>query len=558
MNPRASLRAIIRYTGRLNGAILETVETAPWSLGTFTVSFSALITVRILIESGIRGFQTEGFAFHFFEFSHTFLFFLFAFIVFLPVARIAGAASFTRAANLILFGFLVIWTPPIIDKAIFGDQIFWSFYELDGIPGLAYRFFHFFGDTPNIGMTYGARIEVALMTLGLTAYSFFRRRDAFRSLWVALLAYLVFFVLGTFPSYVAIAALAPEHGLLGVTELDVVAFTLTPGSYLGRPMADPRMSLGIRMSIVYALVVSLSIGILLRSASRPLFLALLRNVRWPQILWHGGLFLLGTGLASIYAGADLRLGFFEWLGIATLLVAVVCAWLASVVVNDIADRPIDEMTNPGRPLPTASVTLGGYRVIGILFFAASILFAGIVSMKVMLLLLAYQAVAFLYSSPPFRFKRVPLVATALSAIAGLLVLIAGYSTVAPTADISPLPPELLLFLFTAYMVTIPLKDFKDIEGDRKDGVYTIPVLLGVKRAQIAIGTALFLCYAASPIILRDPSLSLFALLFGSGAFLSTVTAKNIPHGRDSLRALPAIQMTLVMAYGLIVAILLLR
>ncbi|NTW13659.1 MAG: UbiA family prenyltransferase [Candidatus Moranbacteria bacterium] len=557
MKKISAVTSLFRNIRRIMSDAVETIESAPFSLGSFSLSFTALIVIRLLVESGVSGFRTEGLAFLFFGFSHTFLFFLFAFLLFLPIARIAGATSWQRAVNLILFGFLVVLTPPIVDKIIFGDRMFWSFYELDGLYGLISRFFHFFGDTPDIGMTYGARAEVAIMSVGLGLYAWFRSRKATKALGVSLLSYAVFFILGTFPSYVAIVALAPSQGILGVTELNVAGFTLSPKSFLGHEMADPRTALGIRMSIIYALLVSVTVGVFLYRVSKKTFLALIRNVRWPQIFWHGGLLLLGGGLAALYAGARLRFDFFETLGVLLLAGAVESAWLASVVFNDIADRRIDEKTNRDRPLPARTISATLYREIGILFFAASILFAGIVSMKAMLLILTYQAIAFLYSSPPFRLKRFPIIATVLSAAAGMSVILAGFSAVSQSSDISPVPATILAFLAIAYAVTIPLKDFKDIEGDRKDGVFTVPVILGTEKARAVIGTALFLCYVASPIVLHEPKLAIPSILFGTLSFLSVARAGRKQNKRETFRALPAWNMLIITVYGLIATIVLL-
>lgn len=538
--------------------ILEAVETAPLSLESFTFSFLALILVRLLVEAGVRGFATEGFAFWFFEFSHTLLFFLFAFLCFLPVARIAGASSWTRAANLLLLGFLIVWTPPILDKMIFGDRTFWSFYELDGVQGLIRRFFTFFGDTPDIGITYGVRIEVALMTTGMTLYSFFRKRKVLHALRTGLLTYLAFFILGTFPSYVAIPVVAVEKGLFGVSELDIARTTLAPTPFLGADPADPRMSLSLRMSIVYA-ILSLSAAALFLFRTDPkVFRALAGNLRVPQAVWHGGLFLLGAGFAVIFEDASLPSDFFEVAGMILLVIATESAWFASVIVNDFADRAIDRKTNRNRPLPAGTVPEPLYRNIGILAFASSLFFAGIVSMKAMLLLLAYQALAFLYSAPPFRLKRIPVVASLLSAVAGVVVLIAGFSALAPLSDLSPIPPAILVFLGIAYAATLPLKDFKDIEGDRKDGVYTLPVILGTERAKAGIGTALFLCYVVSPVILRELSLVVPALFFGTLSFFSVARAKKDDKTLLSFRSLPAIQIGIIVIYGFIVAAALLR
>lgn len=541
---------------RIENAI-ESVETSPLGLSGFTLTFLALILVRLLVEGGVNSYASEPVAYMFYEFTHTFLFFLFALLVFLPIVRLAGAATWTRAANLLLFGFLIIWTPPIIDKLVFGSEPFWSFYELDSLRGMLAQFLTFFDDTPRIGITYGVRAEVAVMTVALGLYSFLKSRKVFRSAGITLLTYAAFFILGTFPSWVAIPVLGTEKGIFSVTELDVAGYMLSPEKIFGVNVSDPRMSLGAKMSIVYAILSALAVGAFLFRSSRKTFLALLRNARIPQMIWHGGLLFLGGGLAMIYAGARPDFDFFEILSIVLLVMAVESAWLASVVGNDIADRRIDERTNPGRPIPTGDIPPGIYAEIGALFFFASILFSAIVSFKAMLLLLAYQGLAWAYSMPPLRLKRIPGIATALAAAAGLTVLIIGFSVLAPGSDIRSIPLPLLFFLFIAYAVTIPLKDFKDIDGDRADGVLTIPVLLGAERARLVVGSMLFLVYMASPVILHEAMLIVPSILFGGLSFWSVVRTERKKGSWGTFRTLPGWNMLFIALYGAFVALILL-
>jgi len=551
MGKKKRIRSVFRKLGSAASATVEAVESAPLSLGSFLTAFLAIILVRLLIENGTNLLPSDSFTYVLYEFLHLFLFFLFAFLLFLPITRLAGAASWSRATNLLLAGFLIIWTPPVIDKIIFGNQAFWSFYEFDGVQGLFSNFFRFFNDNPSIGITYGVRIEVALMSIGLGFYALFRSRKPFRAIGIAFLSYVVFFILGTFPSYIAIPMIAIRKGLLGVTSADIGGFMLSPKQFFGQDFTDFRTYLGFRMSLVYVVLLTLSVGIFLYKAARKTFFALLGNVRWPQVFWHGGLLFLGGGLAMIYAGAEPDFDPFEILAIVVMAIAVESAWLASVVGNDLSDRRIDALTNPFRPIPKRAVPELLYKQIGVVFFASSLLFSATVNVKSTLFLLAYQAIAWVYSMPPLRLKRIPFVATALSAAAGMTILFAGYSVLSPVQTIAPIPFPLLVFLFACYAVTLPLKDFKDIEGDRADGVFTIPVILGEERARFSIGAALFACYVASPVVLREVGLLLPALIFGSLAFLSVRHAGRKSTRFGSFRALPAWNMLFVILYGFI-------
>ncbi len=536
--------------------VLDSIEASPLSLASFSLAFLGIILVRLFIESTLNAYGTESLRYMFFEFSHTFLFFLFAFLVFLPLARLAGASSWTRAANLILFGFLIIWTPPLIDAYIFQGTRFWSFYELDSLRGLLGQFFTFFDDTPNVGITYGVRVEVAVMTLAFTLYAWIRSRKLWKTLGIALLTYFTFFILGTFPSYVALLMLGFQKGFLSVTEFDIVGSMLSPMSSFGQGTIDARMSLGARMSLVYAILSTVLLGSLLYRMSKKTFLALFHNVRFPQIIWHGGLFLFGGALALIFTGARPDFDFFEILSILLLIIAIESAWLASVVANDIADINTDLITNTTRPIPAGDISKRHYAAIGMLFFSASLLFSAVVSFKATLLLLAYQGLAWVYSMPPLRLKRVPLLATMLAALAGISVLAIGYSLVAIDADLTSVPLPILVFLFVSYALTLPLKDFKDIRGDKADHVYTIPVILGEERARLLIGSALFLSYATSPVVLHDANLIVPAILFGTLAFMSVMRAQRKRHSFGEFRKLPAWNMLFITLYGICVGFIL--
>jgi hypothetical protein len=150
---------------------LRAIETTPFSLGLFATTFLALILARLAVEVAMHGFGPSPFSFFYFEFSHTFLFFLCAYLVFVPLIAAAGKIRFVEALPLTLFGFLIILTPPVIDTIIFRGGTFWSFYEFDGLAGLIRRFFTFFGSTPDMGITWGVRVEVALASLASTPTS---------------------------------------------------------------------------------------------------------------------------------------------------------------------------------------------------------------------------------------------------------------------------------------------------------------------------------------------------------------------------------------------------
>jgi len=396
------------------------------------------------------------------------------------------------------------------------------------------------------------RVEVVLVTLALGLYTYLKSKRIGRALLVALLTYTALFILGTFPSWITLVVLAFEKNLLAIGSSDVAAIFLSPEQVLGRNLTDFRSVLNFKMSIVYALLASALSALLLYRQFPPYFLALRKNARVPQLLYHAGLLFLGLLLASIFAEGVIEWELFHVLGVLILLLAVLCAWLASVVANDIYDTAIDTITNPKRPLIEGTISPPLYMTFGALFFATSLLLSGIVSFSASLILLAYQALAWLYSAPPLRLKKYPVLATATAAFAGILVLIAGFVAIASDHSVSLLPIPLVSYLFFAYVLILPLKDFKDIEGDKKDHIYTLPVLLGEARGKQVIGSLMFFFFAMSPLVLNMRTLFLPAIFFGALAFFVLEKSNASKSSFFSFQKLPGLILVLASLYALVI------
>lgn len=512
------------------------------------VAFFTLILSRLLVESWLFGFETRSASFLGYEFVHNFLFFLLSFILFLPIFQYFARVSLATASNMLLFGFLVILLPPIIDFFISDGKGLWSFYIFDGLPGLIARYFTFFGDRPDMGITYGVRVEVALVTIGFGLFVFLKTKSVFRALFGALSAYSLLFFLGTFPSWAALLIEGVSEGRWVLRGSDVAGVFLSPFSFFSHELIDPPSLLNAKMSVVYAGLLPLVVGWWLCVRQRRLFLALFRNARFPQAVYHAGLLFVGMGLAFLFASPKVSFGLFDMLSVWLLFVAVVSAWLASTVVNDFFDTVIDADTNAARPLPSGAIARPLYAAIGSGFFVVSLLFAAVVSVRAALFLLLYQAIAWGYSVPPFRLKRFPIIASFASAVASVLVLLLGYTLLAPDGTSGTLPASFLTLFVFVYTVSIPLKDFKDIAGDAKDGVWTLPVLLGAERAKLFVGTGIFLSYLASVFVFRAPALFIPAILFGGASFWAVISMKQ-KTGRITYRSVFWWILGMVALYG---------
>lgn len=532
--------------------IVRFIESSHITFSGWLATFFTLIVTRLLTEHWLNGFGHQSSGEIFIEFSHTFLFFLFAFQIFTWLFVEYLKVPLKVAVSVLMWGFLVIILPPIIDYLVSGGQGYWSFYKFDGIIGLWHRYLTFFGDHPDIGITYGVRVEVALATLGCAAYALAITKKKSKAMLFGLIVYTTFFVLGTLPSWFTILTQGPLQGFLEIGPANVAQDFITPFRLFSYASRDLVSSLGIRMSIILSFLVSLLAILACLRFARKETLSFLLNIRPPQIIYHGGLFFLGIGFAAVFAKVPLPVDKFSILSVLLLGLSVVLAWIASVVFNDMYDRNIDSVTNGHRPLIRQTIDISRYWSIGAVLFIASLFFSAIVFPAGALFLLAYQAVAWMYSAPPLRLKRLPIVASLASAIASLLVLLLGYFFAAGNNPTAKIPTNILVFLAIAYTIALPLKDFKDIEGDKKDGVWTIPVLLGDFRARVVVAVGIFFCFISSVWILHEPRLWLWALTFGILASWAILTNASIGTFSMKTRDLPWALLLCIALYGIVI------
>lgn len=534
-------------------SIFENIEGQTLTLGSWAVALLSIIAIRIGIENYLDSLPFRFADQFFYQFSHHFLTFTTIFLVALPIVAWAGRVAIPKAANILLAGFLVIWTPPIVDEIISRGAGLWSFYSFDSLQGLFTRYITFFGDKPDIGITYGVRFEVGIVVLLVFIYTWIKSRSIIRTLAASLGLYTALFIIGVLPSIITILLLGPSMGFLAVTEHSIAQLMLSPAPLFIINPPDITSVLAIKMSLMYGVLIVPLIAALVFFFFRRTFWSLVHNARFPQLFYHAGLFSIGAALTLLYGETSGRLDIFHIAGALILLVAVECSWLASVIVNDLRDINIDRMTNTHRPLVTGAIDVPTYKTIGLLFFGAAVFLSAIVSTQVTLILAAYQALAFLYSADPLRLKRFPLIATALAAMASLLILFAGYIVFSTEKNISVLPVAIPALLFFAYLAIIPIKDFKDIAGDKADGVRTLPVLLGEAWAKRVIGALVFIVFVLSPFVLSLRSLFPLGLFFGALGYWM-LQLSSAEHTFLSYRKLPGWFILLATGYSIFLAV----
>ncbi len=157
----------------------------------------------------------------------------------------------------------------------------------------------------------------------------------------------------------------------------------------------------------------------------------------------------------------------------------------SNALNQIYDLEIDRVNKGRRPLPSGRLTIAEAWAFTAVTYALTLLLAWLVAPggrhECFWIVLVAMVGTYVYSVPPFRTKRLGIWANVTIAIPrGLLLKVAGWSAVKTVAGTEPWYIGAIFGLFLLGASTT--KDFADMEGDRRGGCRTLPIIYGVTRA----------------------------------------------------------------------------
>lgn len=193
--------------------------------------------------------------------------------------------------------------------------------------------------------------------------------------------------------------------------------------------------------------------------------------------------------------------------IAVLLVMLISgnftlnAFLACIVVlmvigggnaiNDYFDHKIDKINKPNRPIPSGRISLNAAKIYSVTLFVIGTILAFIIGLLPGLIALFTSIVLILYA---YNLKKMPLIGNmAVSFFIGLTFVFGAVVVGEPLLSILGFSP------FFITMMREIVKDMEDMEGDKKEGARTLPILYGLKSS--AVIAVLFMIFAVvtSPI-----------------------------------------------------------
>ena len=182
----------------------------------------------------------------------------------------------------------------------------------------------------------------------------------------------------------------------------------------------------------------------------------------------------------------------------------------SVSINDISDIEIDKISNPQRPLVEQTVNPREMKDVSFLFLLLALLGSWSIGFFHFFLCLVCLSSSYIYSMPPMRLKRLPIVATFILSIACLATILFGFFFLSALKNVSAFPALAALAILVLFTLESNFKDMKDVKGDPKDNVKTLPVIFGENGPRI-VAITFASSFLLAPILLSFYTLYITAI-----------------------------------------------
>jgi 4-hydroxybenzoate polyprenyltransferase len=488
----------IGFVDRLTARIVTALEGDSIPFSASALSFCAAVAVRTGIEmfSDTNGLRNATLM----RFLHYGLFYASVAIGIIVVLSLLGRTPVSRVSKAVLPAFLVLLVAPIADLVVssgkgtnigYANPLRWG--------DLLFQYVTFVGTHKGRGPSLGLRLELALVVVAAMLYLRHKRAGLPRCLLGGVLVYTVIFLNGTLPFWMRRA-----YGLVDIRPSNL----------------DEQAALFLSICLYFELIALAFVG------SRRYFLEFFKDLRWARVAHYQLVFFLGAAFAPAQ-GRDL-LEASRLFGLVFVPLGLMPAVLFAIVTNNVADIDIDRASNPRRPLFEPGIDPRTYARTAWLFLVLTLSYACFAGVLGFLAIAFFTGSYYLYSAPPVRLKRVPVLSKLVIALNTLALMSAGYGIAG--GDVRALPASLVVFVLVAFTLAANFIDLKDYEGDKAAGIRTLPVLIGMRPSQILIagsfvafyGLAYFVVDLAAVVGL--PRLANLAALLGLGfvqAFLLT-------------------------------------
>lgn len=500
----------------LNKAI-ENIKNCEIGIVQWITSFIGIVFVRFALESLSSPTSSGLIPSDAYTLIHYGLFWITLILGLILIVGFFGK-NYLLTTKLALFGLPAIWLAPIIDIIISRGSGFTQSYIFDTHGKLILDFFSFFGQTLTHGATYGMRIEMLVVLVGVGWYLWTQNKNIYRSIAGVFCVYVFGFIVGSLPSIIYtlfhLSTQTTPTEVLNyfktiILQSNIFHNTLREGTLSVAPSRFFELGFDKLLSQILYITSCLLSTLLFWKINAKKFQVITKNIRLERVGSYLVLLLCGIGFAYIN-GLGSTFIWVDLLGIICLLISWTSLWMYAVHNNDIADIKIDRVSNIERPLVRNDITEKDMLETGYLWLAVALLGAWGAGFYPFFMSLIYIATSHIYSTPPLRLRRFPLIPSFLIGIASLTTILAGFFFISTNKQIQTFPVSLAVGIIIMVTLAINVKDVKDIEGDKADGIITIPILFKNNGVKI-VGLCFAVSFLLVPIFLSLYFLYIFSI-----------------------------------------------
>jgi len=474
----------------------EKIESDKTPLVYWFISLFAIIAIRNLLEGILEKSHWIVAPRPFFiDFPVAYVMLFLALAILLKLITRAKVSSLIKVL-VVLFSLILI--VPIIDFAASGGEGLHIKYLAGSAENIAKNFVTYYSDG---GATIGERVEGIVFGLLLLLYVYIKTKSVAKAAVGIFLAYCAVFVF---------AALGPlAHGFAHFffgAPTDALSGTYGNGLY-------EAYKVGLLVTLFISFIVAIELALLLAISKRQKFILLLKAIRPVRSAHYLLLSVFGI-LLGISATGSWKFGFYGIFAFG-YVVSVFFAYQFACLINDFFDRDLHMRIK-------SKQSDGDWRTVkqaSMAYLALALIMGYTIGYETLIFLACSAAVAFLYSAPPLKLKRYPIVASLALAVCALLVILGGFAVFARDKTVELFPQQVAIVVLLVYTLGTNYKDLKDARLDKENKVYTIPVLLGEKKGKITIAIMTALSFLVVPFILNTPDLIIPSVI---GSLLSAV------------------------------------
>ncbi len=428
------------------------------------------------------------------------LFYISLFLLLVIIVSLFINENPAKVTNIASVGLASIIFVPLIDYFVSRGYVIT--YPLRLGPYIV-NFLNPFVSLTGIGVSPGQRITVVLVAFLIAVYVFLKTRSNFRacvSFVISLSAIVLFGCLTTI-----LAANQPE-------------LVYVSGGIL---YTETQKYCALYMSVLP--VVIFVYAFLLKNKCTRAFLS---SIRMERMAFYGGMTIFGYAISVVLKGAEFGAGIFDYLGVIMMFLSMAFGYWSVQVFNDMFDADIDRVTGKRNPI-LSGMNPKDYRVIFFVLTILALCYALIVNFPAFLILTAFLLLGFVYSMPPVRLKRIPVISTLVIAVEVCLCIGFGFSVHYGGRAINTIPGQILVPTLIAVTLGFAAKDIGHVRGDRARGVITLAVLfydrehLSGRAPMAGLISTSYLVY-----LVFIPQVTVVALLCALATFLYTIFVKK--------------------------------